>query len=105
MEAKPNMINKFNKPFIGFAAGMILPLIGFLIYYAYNTGINPDLSFMDYLDTLYDTKAFTPVISICVLPNLLLYFIFKKLDYWYSIKGIILSLIIYVLIVVVLKFA
>ena len=30
IEAKPNMIKKYNKPMIGFGAGMILPMIAFL---------------------------------------------------------------------------
>ena len=36
--------------------------------------------------------------------NLIPYFIFKKLDYWYAVKGLVFSLVIYTLIFVVLTF-
>ncbi len=105
MDAKPNMIKKYNKPFIGLALGMILPIISFLIYYFYMLMKTKDLGFVDFLETLKRTDSFTAVFSICVLPNLLLFFLFKKLDYWYAIKGVIISVMIYTLLVVVLKFA
>ena len=105
MEAKPNMIKKYNKPVIGLVAGLIIPLISFLIYYLYLTSINSDLALLDYISTLDANNAFTPVLSICVLPNLLLYFLFKKLDYWYSIKGVIFSILFYTILVIVLKFS
>jgi O-antigen/teichoic acid export membrane protein len=105
MDAKPNMIKKYNKPFIGLALGMILPIISFLIYYFYMLMKTKDLGFIDFLETLKRTESFTAVLSICVLPNLLLFFLFKKLDYWYAIKGVIISVMIYTLLVVVLKFA
>ncbi|MDD3860287.1 MAG: hypothetical protein PHW83_08815 [Bacteroidales bacterium] len=104
MEAKPNMIKKYNKPVIGLAIGILLPLISFFIYFLFLLSKNPELGFGEFLNTLYRTEAFTPVFSICVLPNLIMFFIFKKLDYWYSIKGLILSVLIYTLFVLVLKF-
>ncbi len=105
MEAKPNMIKKYNKPFIGLALGMVIPLISFFIYYLYLLVNSKDLPLGDFLETLKDTQAYTAVFSICVLPNLLLFFLYKKLDYWYAIKGVIISVMIYTLLVVVLKFA
>lgn len=104
MEAKPNMIKKYNKPIIGLAFGILLPLISFFIYFLFLFFKEPELGFVEFLDMLYVTQAFTPVFSLCVLPNLILFFIFKKLDYWYSIKGLILSVLIYTLLVLVLKF-
>lgn len=105
MDAKPNMIKKYNKPFIGLALGMILPLISFCIYYLFMLIKSKELGFGEFLETLYKTGSFTAVFSICILPNLLLFFLFKKLDYWYAIKGVIISVMIYTLLVVVLKFA
>lgn len=94
---------KFNKPWVGLMLGIIFPLICFVIYYFVKTkGI---VSFKVYYEILMQHHSFVPVLSLCVIPNLLLYFLFKKLDYWYSIKGVITSIFIYTLLVVVLKFS
>ncbi|MDD3687709.1 MAG: hypothetical protein PHE56_13205 [Bacteroidales bacterium] len=105
MDAKPNMIKKYNKPWVGLVAGMILPIISFFAYYMYNLSSNDGLKLKDFVDTLMREEAITAVLSICMLPSLIMFFVFKKLDYWYAIKGVIVSVIIYVLLVVVVKFA
>lgn len=105
MEAKPNMIKKYNKPSIGFILGLLLPAIVFFIYFGYSAIVSSEgLEFKRFLQMLYDKGAIIPIVSLCVLPNLILYIIFKKLDYWYSIKGVILSVLAYTLLVLVLKF-
>ncbi|MCK9254576.1 MAG: hypothetical protein GX793_10075 [Bacteroidales bacterium] len=97
-------IKKLNKTWFGFALGMLLPIISFFAYYMYNLSINNQLSVKKFIDTLLNQEALIAVLSICLLPNLLLFFLFKKLDYWYAIKGVIATVIIYTLLVVVLKF-
>jgi flagellum-specific ATP synthase len=63
-----------------------------------------DVNVIDYIKTVYREGAFTPIMSLCVLPNLGLYFLFKKLDYWYAIKGVIISILAYTILVLILKF-
>ena len=105
MEAKPNMIKKYNKPVYGLLAGILLPAVAFLIYYAYSAfSVEATLPLLDFIQTIYNKGAFTPVLSLCVLPNLILYLIFKKIDYWYAIKGVILSILTYTILVLILKF-
>ncbi|MDD2634244.1 MAG: hypothetical protein PHW82_01955 [Bacteroidales bacterium] len=105
MEVRPNMIKKYNKPFYGLLGGIILPVITFLIYYAYSAfSIEAELPLLDFIQTIYNKGAFTPVLSLCVLPNLILFFIFKKTDYWYAMKGLILSVLIYTILVLIIKF-
>jgi hypothetical protein len=95
---------KYNKPIVGLFLGLIMPLILFSIIYLNKTkGI--EITMKEYVDILVKHNTFLPIFSACVLPNLGLYFLFKKLDYWYSIKGVISSIFIYTLIVLVLKFS
>ncbi len=105
IEARPNMIKKYNKPAVGLLCGIILPIIAFIAFfsYAYFTGEN--ISLIDYFNMLKETDTIIPILSVCILPNLILYFIFKKIDYWYAIKGVIISVFIYTILVVVIKFA
>ncbi|MBN2778451.1 MAG: hypothetical protein JXR36_12445 [Bacteroidales bacterium] len=105
MEAKPNMIKKYNKPAVGFIAGLLLPAITFLIYFGYSSIVSEEsLALADFVQMLYEQGAIIAVFSLCVLPNLILYVIFKRLDYWYSIKGVVLSILIYTILVLVIKF-
>lgn len=104
MEIKPNKIKKFNKPIVGLALGIITPLICLSIYYLYLSAKKGGLNFSGFIETLTSNDALIPVLSICVLPNLILYFIFKKLDYWYAIRGVVTSVLLYTLTVFVLKF-
>ena len=102
MEARPNMIKRFNKPIFGLLIGIIVPIIAFFIYFIiehfmYGWG------FVDFINRLIEIKSILPP-SLCVFADLIPYFIFKKLDYWYAVKGMVISLVIYTLIFVVLTF-
>ena len=102
MEARPNMIKRFNNPIFGVLIGIIVPIIAFLIYwiiefFMYGFGI------IEFINRLIEIKSILPP-SLCVFANLIPYFIFKKIDYWYAVKGLVYSLVIYTLIFVVLTF-
>ncbi|MBO7133812.1 MAG: hypothetical protein J6W06_06630 [Bacteroidales bacterium] len=102
MEARPNMIKRFNNPIFGLLIGIIVPIIAFLIYwiiefFMYGFGL------IEFINRLIEIKSILPP-SLCVFANLIPYFIFKKIDYWYAVKGLVYSLVIYTLIFVVLTF-
>lgn len=101
MEARPNMIKKYNKPIFGLILGIVIPIAVFFLFYLIKYS---GVEFMVFINSLMENNALIPVASLCVLPNLIPYFIFKKLDYWYAIKGIVFSVLIYTVIVLVLKF-
>ncbi|MDR2011049.1 MAG: hypothetical protein LBQ22_11290 [Bacteroidales bacterium] len=104
MEIKPNKIKKFNKPVFGLALGILTPFICFLIYFLYLKIKGEGLDLSEFIVYLKSSEVLVPVISVCVLPNLILYLIFKKLDYWYAIKGVVASVLVYTLAVFVIKF-
>ncbi len=104
MEARPNMIKKFNKPIFGLFIGIVVPMIAFLVYYLIEYFMSENgFSLVQFVNILIDTKQILPP-SICVFANLIPYFIFKKMGYWYAIKGIVFSLVIYTLAFTVLTF-
>ena len=103
MEIKPNKVKRFNKPIVGLALGIVTPLICFLIYFLY-LSLTKNVDFSGFINTLKSNEVLIPVLSLCVLPNLALYFIFKKFDYWYAIRGVVTSVLLYTLAVFVLKF-
>jgi hypothetical protein len=104
MEIRPNKRKIFNQPVWGLLFGIILPLIFFfgvfLIFYF--TGKIPELSPKMFYDNL--GNSFMKILSLCVLSNLLIYLLFKQLGYWYAIKGLVTSILVYVIVVIILMF-
>lgn len=98
-----NKTKKLNKTWFGFALGMVLPIISFFAYYMYKLSINNEMSLKKFIDILIENEALIAVLSICLLPNLLFFFLLQKLNYWYAIKGVIATVVIYTLFVVVIK--
>ncbi len=105
LDNQPNYYKpqKFNKGYVGLILGLIFPAVCFVIYYYLKTV--GDISLVYYYQMLLERGAFVSVLSLCVLPNLLLFFLFKKLDYWYSIQGVIFAIFVYTMVVLVLKFS
>ena len=104
MEIRPNNIKKFNKPVIGLLLGTITPILCFLGYYIYLSLKSEGLSFTEFFETLKQTNGLVAVLSMCILPNLIFFFMFKKLDYWYAMKGLLTTVIIYVMLIFLIKF-
>jgi hypothetical protein len=81
--------------------GLLAPILGFgLVYLVAFRGI----SFIEYLEALAFREKLSSVISLSVIPNLLLFFIFIWLNYLYSARGVLAATLLFALIVVVTKF-
>lgn len=94
---------KINKPWVGVVGGIILPLITFLIFSSTKAAHFGGL--FEFIEQTRQMGTFTPVFSLCVLPNILYFLLLKQLNCWYAIKGIVFSVFLYTLFIVVLKFA
>ncbi len=91
---------KFDTWTLGTSLGIMAPLAAFLTYYfLYNSRI----PFVRFIDNLRLGEIFLPLISLCVVPNLLIFFIFIWTKKDKSAKGVILATIIYALYVAVMK--
>lgn len=95
------MKNRLNDIRLGVAGGLLAPLLGFgVVYLVAFRG----MTFHEYLDLLAYHKQISAVISLSVIPNLLLFFIFIWLNYLYSARGVLAATLIFAVIVVVTKF-
>jgi hypothetical protein len=90
-----------NNIWLGTISGIIVPVI---IYIIVNELRRPDLSLGAFTNALYTYNALPKLISLCLLPNLILFFIFLKTDKLDSAKGVILSLFVYAIPILILKF-
>ncbi len=94
-------VKKYDKLLLGFALGILTPLIVLLVYYKINF-------YYIRVDTfLYETfmkRIFLPLLSLCVLGNLAVFFIFIQTDRYYSARGVVFSTLLYAILVFILKF-
>ncbi len=92
---------KYNTVHIGLLLGIISPLIGFLVIYLVAFR---GMSFSEYVQLLIYNGKLSSIISLSVIPNLLLFFIFIWLNYLYSARGVLASTLLFALVVVITKF-
>jgi hypothetical protein len=84
-------MKKFNSVGFGIATGIVLPVIVYLVlYYAKVNDIRHTL-FSDY--SLL-SSILPLLISHCILPNIILFFIFNGMDKMLSAKGVVISTVI-----------
>ena len=95
------MKSKFDSMVLGFLLGVISPIIGFFIYYFAEYSYMTMRGFVNYLVL---GQVYTPLISLCVVANLPVFYIFLRMDKYYSARGIILSTFLYAGLVFYLKF-
>lgn len=94
------MLKHNSLPF-GLVLGLLSPLIPFLLFYLIG---HHEKSLQVFVADIYRTKIFAPLISLCVLINLgLFYLLINKLNYP-AARGIILATLIYAFIVAYVKF-
>lgn len=94
-------IKKYDKLLLGLVLGIITPLIVLLVYYQVNF-------YYIRVDTfLYETfmkRIFLPLLSLCVVGNLAVFFLFIQTDRYLSARGVVLATLIYAILVFILKF-
>ncbi len=95
------MVNRYNNIRVGLVLGFLAPLLGFVIVYLVAFR---GMSFMEYLEQFSYRNKLSSVISLSVVPNLLLFFIFIWLNYLYSARGVLASTLLFALIVIITKF-
>lgn len=91
-----------NNLYLGLVLGLLIPVIALFIFY-FSTYNNQ--SIIDYLSHLISIDIVTQLVSLCVVPNLLLFFIFIWTNKLYSARGVLFATIIYTIIVFIIKFS
>lgn len=90
-----------NRLSTGFIVGFGAPLIAFVIFALF---VYPEESIIDLLTGYFKRHVLTHVISLAVLINLPIFFMFLQTNKERSARGVIGSTILYGLVIVILKF-
>jgi hypothetical protein len=84
----------------GLITGIVLPFLFFLLILLVKKGA---FSMAVYFREMHEIGALPRLLSLCLLPNLLLFFIFMWLDWLKSARGVILSMFVVGVVIIVLK--
>jgi hypothetical protein len=89
----PAIEKKFDNGWIGFAVGLLSPMFTLYVFYLIKYS---HISFSKfYMDVLFANNIVTSSISLCVITNLLVFFIFIWTNRTLSARGVLFSTFIY----------
>jgi hypothetical protein len=81
--------------------GMVVPLLALVIFYLISS---PGKAFSEFVEVIVSSKKLSSLISLSVVPDLLVFFIFIWLNYLYSARGVLAAVFFFALAVVLTKF-
>lgn len=84
----------------GLFAGLIIPLVSFFLFYLFRYGHIP---FFEFLKYVWFRDILAPLMSLNILPNLLIFYIFIRKNYLFSARGVLLATFIFAGIILLLK--
>lgn len=92
---------KYNKVIIGLIPGIIIPVLTLIGFYIFKSRVD---SLLAYIKLTIEMDLLSNVLSLCALPNLIIFFIFLSKNYYYSARGVIFATFIWALIVVIARY-
>jgi hypothetical protein len=96
-----NRLSRYNKVQFGLAAGLVVPVLTILALYLVRFG---DLGLHTFLQAMITQNVLSPVLSLCVIPNLLVFFIFIWTDMLYLARGVLMATVIFAVVVAAVKY-
>ena len=91
---------KLDKVAFGVVIGFLLPLLTIVVIYSFSSGKN----IHDYFKRILEADILTHIISLCVLPNLVAFLVFNRLDMLRATRGILGITIFWAAVVFAVKF-
>ena len=95
------MKTKVNNIYLGIILGILVPAI--TIFLVYKIRFN-QYNLEEFINTFIQRKVLSSLLSLCIIPNLLVFMIFIWLNHLYSARGVLLSTFIIGFIIVGVKF-
>ena len=95
------MKGRFNNIWLGAILGLVVPVISIFLAWLIRFDY---MDLMEFFNTMMARKMMSAIISLCAIPNLLVFLIFIWLNNLYSARGVLLSTFIVGFIMVIIKF-
>lgn len=93
-------ISKWNRWWIGWIVGLILPIFGVFILYLFDRSFH---SFKNFIILSYQLGVITNTLSIALLANLVGFYFFLNKEWYYAVRGIILGVLTWGLVILFLR--
>jgi hypothetical protein len=93
--------SKFDLVKLGFFLGILIPVISFVIIYLLKSD---QMTFDAYFRFLVDMKTLPKLMSLTVIPNLGVFFLFIYKDHYYGARGVLAATIVLAIAILVIKF-
>ncbi|MCY1719856.1 hypothetical protein OU798_05850 [Prolixibacteraceae bacterium Z1-6] len=90
--------NKLDTIGTGLLAGLVTPVFIFFIFYLVKES---DVSFVDYIRSMWRIQALVKVVSLCVFTNVAVFWIFLKKKYEKAARGVLGATILYAFLVLI----
>ena len=94
-------LRRWNKFWIGLALGIVLPLVVFLLVYFFIYSKTP---FSEFLEYAFVMRALPKIFSLCVIPNLAVFYLFLNKEFWRTTQGVITATLVCTLAIIAIKF-
>jgi hypothetical protein len=95
------MKSRYDLVKLGFALGVIAPIISFLIVYKIKFDSFTLKGFYEFLVTMH---ALSKLLSLMVIPNLLIFFIFIWTNHLYAARGVLAATVFDAVVIMAIKF-
>ncbi len=92
---------KYDKLITGIVTGLLLPFMTGLIIYLFFHG---NRSLTSYINRITDADIITHAVTLCVVPNLILFLVFNRLDMLRAARGVLGITIAWAVVVFAVKF-
>ena len=94
-------ISKLNRVIVGFVPGIIIPVVTLLGFYIFKSHVD---NLFEYIKMILAMDLLSNVLSLCALPNLIIFFLFLSKNYYYGARGVIFATFLWVLLVVLTRY-
>lgn len=93
--------SQFDNLRLGIIMGIVVPSIAFIIFYLWNF---TKVTFSFFIEYSIQRAAVSKLLSLALLPNLLVFFLYIRKNYYLTARGILMSTFIMTFIIVIIKF-
>ena len=95
-----NKFHKYNKLHIGIIAAILIPVVFYFIMY--NRSLR-DIGWTIFFNTRVASNIIPILLSHCILPNIVLFFVFNGINWMRAAKGVIVTTVILTVCLLLLK--
>ena len=95
------MKGKLNNIWLGAVLGLLFPAITIIVVWLIRFDY---MEIGEFITTMMARKLLSAIISLCAIPNFLVFLVFIWLNYLYSARGVLMSTLIVAVIMIIVKF-